>query len=70
MTDQTLVRWPTKVNYVKKVNKVKDFTFHVAFNKTLRASEASEASKAWQVCQPVRVKQAGAEGPVQANHIV
>ena len=33
-----------------------DLTFHLAFNKTLRASKAIGASKAGQVSQPVRAK--------------
>ena len=60
MTNQTLIQLPMKK--AKKVNKVKDLTFRVAFYKTTRASEASGASEAGQVNQPVRVKQAMAGG--------
>ena len=49
---------------------LRDLTFRVAFNKTLRASKESGASKAGQVSQPVPGKQAGAGGPVQGNHTV
>ena len=38
MTD---LRWPTKVKYVN----TRDLTFRVAFNKSLRTSEASGASE-------------------------
>ena len=51
-------------------NKVKDLTFRVAFNKTVRASKASGASEAGEVSQPVRAKRAGAGGPVQADRTV
>ena len=50
--------------------KVKDPTFLVAFNKTLRASKASRASEAGQVSQPVPAKRAVTGGPVQADHTV
>ena len=42
-------------------------TFWVAFNKTLRAREASRANKVDKVFQQVQAQQAGAGGPVQAN---
>ena len=42
-------------------------TFHVVFNKTLRESEATGASKPVQVSQPMQTKQVGAGGPVQAK---
>ena len=56
MTDKNFV----KVKYVNN----RDFTFPVAFNKTLRASGAG------QVFQPVGEKQAGARGPVHADPTV
>ena len=43
-------------------------TFHVAFNKTVRASKASWASEAVEVSQPVQAKRAGE--PVQADRTV
>ena len=46
------------------LNFLQHLTFHVAFNKNLKASKASGASEAGQVFQPVRAKQAGAWGPV------
>ena len=49
---------------------IKDLTFLVAFNKTVVASEASGASEAGQVNQPVQEKQAGDGGPVQAKPTV
>ena len=42
----------------------------VACDKTVRASEARGASEAGEVSQPVRAKQAGAGGPVQADRTV
>ena len=49
---------------------LRDLNFHVAFNKTIRASEASGVSEAGQVSQQVRERQDRAEGPVQADRTV
>ena len=77
----TYLRWPTRflvswltkdllrLTEVKYINN-RDLNFHAAFNKTLTASEASGASKARQVSQPVRAKLAGAGGAVQADRTV
>ena len=62
MTDQTWLRWTTQVKYIKKV---KDLAFHLALNKTVRASEASCASEAGLVSRPVQEKQA--VGPFQSD---
>ena len=65
MIDQTLLRWPTSLQDLSLT--IRDLTFCVAFNKTLRASKVSEANKAGQVSHPVQAKLAGAWGLVQAD---
>ena len=78
MTD---LRWPTNLCWedqlrLSTLTLGNLYIFHrvwytpVACNKTVRDSEASRASKAGEVSQSVRVKRAGARGPVQANHTV
>ena len=65
MTDRTLkmTELLLKLNH----NSLGHLTFQVGFNKTLRPSEVSKASKVRQVSQPVRAKQAWNGGPVQAD---
>ena len=63
------LKWLTRY-LVRRPTKVSTLTLCVASNKTLRTSEASGASEAWQMSQLVRANQAGAGGPVQADRTV
>ena len=68
MIDQTMLRWPTSLQDLTL--SLRDLNVHVAFNKTVRASKPSWASKAGQVSEPVWEKQAVAGGPVQGDRTV
>ena len=57
MTDQTLLRRPA--SFQDLFLTLRDLTFRVALNKTVRASGASQA---WQLSQPVQAKRARAGG--------